>query len=101
MDRIRKGTWVQIHKILLNPEERSPNLPLETKKVPFEMRVKGFLLREAEIGDKVTIQTAIGREIEGVLVEANPRYVHNFGVPILELLQIGEELKDMLRRGKI
>ncbi|HBG38663.1 MAG TPA: 2-amino-4-ketopentanoate thiolase, partial [Clostridiaceae bacterium] len=30
---IKKGEWVQIHDIVLKPEERSPHLPEDTKKV--------------------------------------------------------------------
>ena len=44
---IDKGTYVRIRRTLLKPEERSENLPKETKKVPYKMWVKGFLLEEA------------------------------------------------------
>ena len=48
---IKKGTWVQIHNIVLRPEERTGKLPEGTKKVPLEMWVKGFLCADAEVGD--------------------------------------------------
>lgn len=97
MAKIKKGTWVQIYKVILAPGERSSNLPPETRKVPFEMRVKGFLLEDAEIGEEARICTVIGREIKGTLVEANPCYPHNFGKPVPELLSIGNELKALLK----
>ena len=97
MAKIAKGTWVQIHKVILKPEERAPNLPPETGKVPFEMRVKGFLLEDAEMGGEARIRTVIGRQIRGTLVEANPRYPHSFGAPVPELLPIGGEIRAMLK----
>jgi len=97
MDTVLAGTWVQIHKVVLKVGERSPNVPEETAKVPFEMRVKGFLLHDAVIGDRVKIRTVIGREIEGTLLEANPIYRHTFGAPVPELLHVGEELREMLK----
>jgi len=38
----KKGDWVQIQVTILHPEERAPQVPEDTKKVPLEMRVKGF-----------------------------------------------------------
>lgn len=93
---IPKGTWVQIHQIVLRPEERAPQVPDDTKQVPLELRVKGFLETEANIGDEVTIKTLCGRMIQGRLVEVNPRYEHDFGNPVPELLTIGQELRAFL-----
>ena len=39
----KKGDWVQIHNIVLTPEERSSALPEDTKSHPLEMWVKGYL----------------------------------------------------------
>jgi 2-amino-4-ketopentanoate thiolase alpha subunit len=95
--RIKKGTWVQIYKVILAPGERSSNLPPETRNVPFEMRAKGFLLEDVDIGEEARVRTVIGREIKGTLVEANPCYPHHFGKPVAELLSIGNELKIWLK----
>ncbi len=90
--KVKKGDWVQIHYIALSPEERASHLPEDTKKVPFEVRIKGFLEDEtAEIGDIVTIKTPIGRKVKGKLEKVNPKYEHNFGEPIPELLRINED----------
>jgi len=97
MGTVLAGTWVQIHKVVLKAGERSPNVPEETSKVPFEMRVKGFLLHDAGIGDRVKIRTVINREIEGTLLEANPIFLHTFGAPVPELLHIGEALRGILK----
>lgn len=96
---IKKGQWVQIRKVILQPEERSSNLPIDTKQVPFEMYVKGFLMNDAKTGDNVKILTVIGREVEGILVKGNPVYEHNFGKPIPELLSVGSELRQLLKEG--
>ena len=100
MGKVLAGTWVQIHKVILKAGERSPNVPEETSNVPFEMRVKGFLLHDAKIGEQVEIRTVIGRVIEGTLLEANPMHRHTFGAPVPELLHVGEELRGMLKGEK-
>ncbi|PNR96684.1 2-amino-4-oxopentanoate thiolase subunit OrtA [Petrotoga sp. 9PWA.NaAc.5.4] len=95
----KKGDWVQIHFIALNPEERSEHLPDDTKKLPLEIRIKGFLEdKEAELNEIVTIKTPIGRLIKGRLEKINPRYEHNFGEPIPELLHINS---DILKIGDV
>ncbi|QTA38719.1 2-amino-4-ketopentanoate thiolase [Thermosipho ferrireducens] len=95
--KARKGDWVQIQKTILKPEERTAPLPDDTKKVPFEMRVKGFLLNESAIeGDIVEIRTLTGRIVKGTLVSINPVYEHNFGEPVPELINVGLELRKIL-----
>lgn len=95
----KRGDWVQIHKVVLQPGERSPDVPPDTAGVPLEMRVKGFLLHDANIGDTVRIRTVIGRVWEGKLLKVNPRYEHDFGEVVPELLAIGQELRSMLGWG--
>ncbi|WP_448376226.1 2-amino-4-oxopentanoate thiolase subunit OrtA [Fervidobacterium sp.] len=93
----KKGDWVQIQITILKPQERAPQVPEDTKKVPLEMRVKGFLQDEsAEIGAMVTIKTTTGRLINGKLVAINPKYEHDFGEPVPELITIGMELREIL-----
>ena len=100
MGDAQKGDFVQIHKIILGPEQRPDNLPSSTKAVNYECWIKGFLLDEdARIGDEVRIETFIGREVLGILCQVNPAYDHNFGVPHREILSIGKEARDHLERG--
>ncbi len=94
--KVPKGSWVQIHQIVLNPEERAPQVPDDTKQVPLELRVNGFLDQDAEIGKEVTITTLIGRKLTGYLRKENPRYEYDFGQPIPALLTIGQELRNFL-----
>ncbi len=92
-----KGDWVRIYKVVLSPDERSDNLPEDTKKVPLEMWDKGFLMNEeGEVGDHVQVETMTGRCIEGCLVEVNPSYDLGYGEFIPEILYVGKQLKEML-----
>ncbi|MGB9615363.1 MAG: 2-amino-4-oxopentanoate thiolase subunit OrtA, partial [Fervidobacterium sp.] len=69
----KKGDWVQIEVTILTPEERAPQVPDDTKKLPLQMRVKGFLLDEvASLGATVSIRTMTGRTVTGKLVSINP-----------------------------
>lgn len=93
MSKIAKGTWVEIERVLLKPEERAPNLPEETRACPYVLRISGFLQEEAEIGAKVKVKSLIGHEHHGVLKVVNPSYGHSFGTTVPELLVIGTEDK--------
>ncbi|HOO73696.1 MAG TPA: 2-amino-4-oxopentanoate thiolase subunit OrtA [Tepiditoga sp.] len=97
----KKGDWVQIYFVALTPAERASHLPEDTKKVPLEVRIKGFLENEcAEIGDNVTVKTFSGRTVSGNLVDILPSYKHNFGAPVQELLNMHENLWNILTEGE-
>lgn len=81
--------YIQIEKIILEPAERSQQIPEETRCVPFKVFVNGWLVNdEAAIGDEVTILTRIGRSLTGRLYQINPEYTHSFGPQIQELIQL-------------
>jgi hypothetical protein len=90
MSQIEPGTWVEIEQIVLTPEQRAPTLPEDTKRVPYVLRVSGFLLEPAELGSPARIRTIIGRGLSGTLIRINPSYSHSFGTTVPELLTIGE-----------
>lgn len=96
---IKKGTWVLIHRNVLEPEERAPQVPDDTKKVPLELWVKGFLQEDAKIGDEVTVETRTKRIEKGRLLEANPYYKHDFGKFVPELITISEQVRDIVFGG--
>jgi hypothetical protein len=99
---ISQGTWVEIYRVVLAPAQRAPHIPEDTKRVPLEMRVKGFLAAPAALGDEVEIVTPAGRRLRGTLSEINPSYTHGFGSPIPELSTIRGELRALLgKRGPI
>ena len=94
MTIIKAGTWVEIEEIILKPEQRAPSLPEDTRKVPYLLRVSGFLVEDAELGAVVRIRTIIGRELQGILKTVNPGYSHSFGTVVPELLTIGTEAEE-------
>jgi hypothetical protein len=96
-ERVAQGTWVELHRVLLPPGERAPQLPEETQRVPLELRVKGFLVADATLGESAEVVTAAGRRLRGTLARALPRYEHGFGSPVPELLAVGAELRARLR----
>lgn len=97
----KKGDWVKIHNVILEPSQRVSNLPEDTKKVPLEAWTNGFLNEDGEIGQVVSITTLSGRSITGTLTEINPRYIHDFGNPVPELLKIGPILKKQIEEGSV
>ena len=98
---VAAGAWVEISAIVLEPAQRAPHIPDDTKQVPLEMRVKGFLTAPAALGDEAEIITPAGRKLGGVLTAVNPAYSHGFGAPIPELSAIGGSVRALLRaRGQ-
>jgi hypothetical protein len=100
-ERAGQGTWVEIHRIVLSPDERAQKVPDDTRRVPLEMKVKGFLVDEGTVGEEAEILTLAGRRLRGTLVRLDPAYTHGFGPPVPEIAAIGPELRAMLaaRRG--
>ncbi|MCL2008877.1 MAG: 2-amino-4-oxopentanoate thiolase subunit OrtA [Treponema sp.] len=92
----KKGQWVQIGSTVLEPEGRAPQVPDDTKQVPFLMWVKGYLNADSKIGDECEITTVTGRVIKGTLQEIEPTYTYNFGKYIPELGVISGQVKKML-----
>lgn len=99
---IEQGTWVEIHNIVLEAGQRAALVPEDTRQVPLELRVKGFLVVPAALGDEAEIETPTGRRLHGKLTAINPAYTHSFGPPIPELSIIGGEVRVILReRGRV
>jgi hypothetical protein len=96
-ERAPEGAWVEIHSIVLPADLRASHVPEDTRRVPLEMRVKGFLVEAAAIGEEVEVVTAAGRRLRGVLASLNPAYSHSFGPPIPELSTVGAKVRAMLR----
>ena len=95
----KKGDWVLTHTIVLTPDQRAPQVPEDTHKVPLEMWVKGHLTADAEIGDTVSVVTRAGREVSGKLLAVNPRFDHDFGDCVPELLEIGDVVRGIVFGG--
>ncbi|HPR23685.1 MAG TPA: 2-amino-4-oxopentanoate thiolase subunit OrtA [Bacillota bacterium] len=97
---IKKGEWVRIHKNILEPSERAPQVPDDTKECPLEMWDKGFLTADADMGDEVEIETVANRIEKGTLIEVNPSYDHDFGKCVPELLKIDKQVREILFGGE-
>ena len=95
---ITAGSWVELHRIALGSDERASHLPEDTRQLPLEMRLKGFLVNAATVGEEAEIETVTGRRLRGTLSEVNPAYTHTFGPPIPELATIGAEARAMLHK---
>lgn len=96
----KKGDWVQIGQVVMSPAERAPQVPDDTKKVPLKMWVKGFALHDASKGEQIEIETVTGRMVKGELIAVNPKYTHDFGEFVPELLKIDMQLKEILYGGE-
>ena len=90
---INKGSYVRIRKTLLTPQERSSNLPEETKKVPYKMWVKGYLLEESELFDIAEVKTVDGRIVKGRIKEKFPTHKHNYGEFVEEAMTLRDIIK--------
>jgi hypothetical protein len=97
VEKIRKGSWVQIEWTLLEPSERPEHLPPETRRVPLRMRAKGLLQEEASVGDSVSVLSTCGRTLTGTLVAENPPFTHSFGPQVTELIGLGDYLRSLWR----
>ncbi len=94
--RAREGDWVEVECKLLDPADRSKNLPPETAEKPLMMWVKGFAQGEAGMGDELTVETMTGRKVTGALSAVNPGYFITYGDPIPELTRVGRDLRERL-----
>ena len=100
MANVRKDTWVRIKRVVLESGERTGRIPDETKRVPFVMWAKGWLLDDADLGEEVTVRTRAGRLETGLLEEACPQYELNYGKFVPELMYIGDDARKMLFGGE-
>lgn len=96
----KKGEWVRIHAIVLKAEQRTGRIPEDTQRCDLEIWTKGFLLNDAEIGDEVEIETAVGRREKGTLVEVNPYYTHSYGKFVPEIIMIDKQLREIMGGDK-
>ncbi len=94
--RVQTGDWVEVERTILDPSQRSKNLPPETAEKPLLMWVKGFALADGALGDEMTVETMTGRHVSGRLSAVNPGYFHTFGNPIPELAHVGKDLRERL-----
>lgn len=93
---VKKNAYVEVHKVIFEPNERTAKIPEETKKVPYEMFIKGFLLCDSSIGDLVQVKTITGRIVEGTLLKENPTYDLGYGKFVPQIMKIKQMLRGEL-----
>jgi len=96
MDGIQRPRWVEVGFVVLRPDQRPPDLPPETRAVPYYARVKGFVAGTPAVGDTVEIETLAGRTIRGELLQIDPPFTHDFGRPVQELVEAGRDADRLL-----
>ena len=96
--RCSVGDWVEVERVLLEPSERSANLPEDTASQSLITWVKGFALAEADMCEELSVTTMTGRTVTGKLSAINPGYFHTFGQPIPELVHVGADLRSRLAK---
>lgn len=84
-----EGSYVEIERVLLAPDERAPNLPADTARTPYVLRLHGFLAHDGRPGDHVRVRSLIGRVHGGTLLGPASGYDHSFGPPVVELIGVG------------
>lgn len=96
----KRGDWVRVHAIVLKAAERTAKIPEDTQKCDLQQWTKGFLQDEtAEVGDEVTVKTAVGRMVKGTLIEEGPHYTHSYGKFVPEIIEIDKQLREIMFGG--
>ncbi|MFA5479363.1 MAG: 2-amino-4-oxopentanoate thiolase subunit OrtA [Candidatus Muiribacteriota bacterium] len=91
--------WVQIEKVVLKASQRTSKIPEDTLKCDYVMRINGYA-DNAEIGKQTEITTLTGRKVSGRVVEVNPKFRHDFGEPVEELMHVGRVCRKELAGGE-
>ncbi len=97
MEGCEARRWVEIGFTVLEPAQRTARLPEDTTRVPYEARVRGFAVGACRLGDEVEVKTLTGRRVRGRVVALDPCFAHDFGRPVLELIEAGLEARALLR----
>lgn len=93
---IPERRWVEIGFVVLEPCERTGHMPEDTRAVPYYVRLKGFADGQPQPGDIVTVETLLGRKVQGEVLRIDPEYGHGFGQAIEELIDAGREARMLL-----
>lgn len=97
VELISAGTWVEVTQVVLPAGHRPETVPADTRQTDLILRVRGFLTEPARPGDQATVRTLADRLLTGLLTDPTPRFSHDFGQPVPELLEVGSEIRRELR----
>ena len=93
---IKKGTWIELEEVVLNPEDRAVNIPEDTRKAPLKVWIRGFAERDCEMYEETSVKTLSGRILTGLVVAVRPPYTHGFGNYVEEISYIGPQAREIL-----
>lgn len=93
---ISKGTWVEVERMVLTPENRAPNIPKETRITPLKSWIRGTCLSNCKLGDEVEVETNSGRIVKGIVVDIEPGYFHTYGKYVKEMCNVGKQAKKLI-----
>jgi len=99
MEGCEARRWVEIGFTVLEPAQRTARLPEDTTRVPYEARVRGFAVGACRLGDEVEVKTLTGRRVRGRVVALDPCFAHDFGRPVLELIEESPSAAAACARG--
>lgn len=86
MSSIPKGTWVEVERILTGAGRRLQAWPFDgDRPSPVALRVSGFLMEDAELGQAVRVRTVNGKVYVGQVRIENPGYGYSFAHSAPEL----------------
>jgi hypothetical protein len=86
MSSIPKGTWVEVERNLSGAAQRLQPWPFDAgRPSPAVLRVAGFLMEDAELGQSVRVRTVNGRIYVGQVRIQNPGYGYSFAHAAPEL----------------
>ena len=97
----RAGDWAELAPRRARARASGrPALPPTRPRRRSRPACKGFLERDARVGEAAAVRTLSGRRVEGALLRVDPPPGHSFGEPQPELLAIGPELRALLLRAQ-
>lgn len=104
VDRDRKtsfkaGDYAVIQTVVFPAGQRAPQVPQDTALTPFLAFTKGWLTKDAQSGDQVTVRTMSGREAQGMLTSRQLAPAHDYGDYVPELQEIHLQVRDLLFGG--
>lgn len=89
------GARASVRIRVLEPSDRASSLPEDTATLPYEVVVRGLLIRPASVGEQATVRTAVGREVTGTLDEIEPADAHGFGRPVPALVAVTASISEL------
>lgn len=100
MNTAKKGDWVQVENTVLAAGNRAPQVPEDTQNCDLKLWIKGLADHNGALGENMEITTVTGRKASGILVDINPRYIHDYGDFQPELLRVELQLKEIMEGGE-